>query len=136
MEGIDGFDTARDFEIDFFFRENVADFFFDFFETFCGRFVAGFDKFFQIIIATAVDIAKSDIGELDTEATHIKSVGQGSENFESFFGDFLLFVGRECGEGAGVMKTVGEFNNKDANVGAGGNKKTEKIVFGFWEVRI
>ena len=48
MKGINGFDTAGDFGVEFFFFEEVFNFLLDFFESLCGLFVVFFDKVFEI----------------------------------------------------------------------------------------
>ena len=34
------------------------------------------------------------------------------------------------------MKAIGEFDDEDANVRAGSNKKSQEVTFGLWEVGI
>ena len=46
MEGIDGFYSAGNFEIYFFFFQSSGDFGFYFFESFFGGFVTFFDQIF------------------------------------------------------------------------------------------
>ena len=121
VEGVDGFDATGDFGVDFFFFEKIGNFFFNFFERFGGLFIVFFDEVFEIFEALRVNVGESDVGEFDAETTHIKTVGEGSEDFQSFQSDFLLLVGRESGESASVVETVGELDDEDADVVAGGN---------------
>ncbi len=111
MEGVDGFDSAGDFGVEFFFFQKVGDFFFDFFERLGGLLVVFFDEVFEVVIALRVDVREGEVGEFDAETTHVEAVGKRGEDFQSFGGDFLLFVGRESGEGAGVVEAVGEFDD-------------------------
>lgn len=136
MEGINGFDTARDFGVEFFFFEEVFNFFFNFFESLCGLFVVFFDKVFEIFKTFWVDVGKGDVGELDTETTHVEAVGERGKNFQGFSGDFLLFVGRESGESASVMEAVSELDDENADVVAGGNHETKEIIFCFGEISV
>ncbi len=99
-------------------------------------FVGFFDEVFKVFVAARVDIREGEIGELDAEAAHVETVGEGSENLQSFEGDFFLFVGGKGGKGAGVMETVGEFDDEDADVVAGGDHEAEEIVFSGGEISV
>ena len=136
VEGVDGFDAAGDFGGDFFFVEEVFDFLFDLFEGFGGLLVVLFDEVFEVFETAGVDVGESEVGEFDAEAPHVEAVGEWGEDFQSFEGDFLLFVGWECGESTSVVEAVGEFDDEDANVVAGGNHEAEEVVFGFGEVGV
>lgn len=136
MEGIGGFDAAGKFEFDFFFFEERGNFGFDFVEGFGVGFVGFFDETFEIMVALWVDIREGDVGHFDAETSHVETVGERGENLEGFFGDFFLFVGRESGESAEVMETVGEFDDEDADISAEGNHEAEEIVAGFGEIGV
>lgn len=122
VERIDGFDATIHFKFNFFFFEMGADFLFDFMESFFSGLVAFFDEILEVEVAFGVDIRERDISHLDAKAPHVEAVGERGENFKRFFGDFLLFVRREGGESAEIVKAVGKFDNEDADVVASGDK--------------
>lgn len=47
-----------------------------------------------------------------------------------------MFVGRESGESAGVVEAVGELDDEDADVVAGGDHEAEEVILGLGEVSV
>ena len=136
MQRINRFDATRNLEFNFFATKGFGCLFLDFLHSFFGGNIVFFNDVGELVIALRVHIGKSDVGHLDTETSHVKTVGKRGENFERFFGDFLLFVWRKGGESAEIMKTIGEFNDEDANIRASGNEQTKKVVFGRREIGV
>ena len=64
----------------------------------------------------------------------MEAVGEGGEDFEGFLGDALLASGGEGSDGAEVVEAVGEFDDEDADVVAGGDEEFEEIIASGGEV--
>ncbi len=136
VKRVDRFGATGKFEIDFFFFQKGASFVFDFFNSFGSGFVASFDESFKLLVALRVGIFKSAVGKFDAEFTHVETVSEWRKNFEGFGGDFFAFVGRKSGERTNIVKTVGKFDDKDANVGTERDKETEKVVTSFGKIGV
>jgi len=136
VEGVDGFDAAGNLKVKLFFFEETGDFGLDLLEGAGGLFVGLGDEVFKVFEALGVNVGEGEVGKLDAEATHVEAVGEGCENLEGLEGDFFLLVGRESREGAGVVEAVGELDDEDADVVAGGNHEAEEVVFCLGEVGV
>ncbi len=134
VQGIDGFDATVAFVLDAFGFESLFDGRLSAFELFVGAFEALFGDVFELVVALAVEIVERGLLDFDANVAHLKTVGKRSEDFERFAGDFLLFVWTEGTEGAEVVEAVGEFDDKNADVLAGGDEEFEEVIAGFWQV--
>ena len=81
VEGIDGFDSTRYLEFNFFAAESFGNFFLYFLHGFFGGNIVFFDSVGKLTVALRIDIRKSNIGHFDTKTAHIKTIGKGSKNF-------------------------------------------------------
>ena len=55
----------------------------------------------------------------------MEAVGERGEDFEGFAGNFLLFSWRKGAKSTEIMEAVGEFDDEDADILSGCNKKLE-----------
>ena len=122
VEGIDGFDTARNLEFDFFATKCFGNFFLDFLHGFFGGKIVFFDNVGELMIAFGIDIGKSDISHFYAQASHVETVSKGSKNFKGFFSNFLLLVWRKGGKSAEIVEAVGELNDEDADIRTGSDE--------------
>ena len=136
MERIDGLLAVGSGEVDLLTLEGRANFVFGFFHDSFGGFVASPDEVLKIMETLGVDIRESEVSHLYAELAHIKTIGERSKNLKSFLSDFLLAVGRKGREGAHIMKTIGELDNQDADVGAESDEQADEIILGLGEIGV
>ena len=105
-----------------FFFEGIFDGLLGGFEFVVGLFEPAGGEFFELFVAAGIDVFEAGFLNFDTDAAHLETVGERGKYLERFEGDFFLFFGRESAERAKVVETVGNFDNKDANVLAGSDE--------------
>ena len=134
MEGIDGFYAAIALVFDMFFFEGFLDGLAGGLEFFVGFLKAFSGELLELFVATRIEIREGSFLDFDADAPRLHTVGEWGEDFERFAGDLLLFIWRQGTERAEIMETVGELNNKDADVLAGSDEEFEEVVASLREI--
>src|SRR5579862_3832102 len=77
---------------------------------------AGVNGLLDLFIAERIEEAEAEILEFAADLSHAETVGDGSIDLQSLFGDFVLAVRLQMLERAHVVQAVGQFDKDDANV--------------------
>ena len=116
VDAVKALDAAFDFGGDAGFFQLVAQFLFDSARNCFALLAAGFDGVVDLLVADGIEIAKAEIFQLAANFSHAQAVGDGAVDFQRFFGDFLLAVGRQMLQRAHVVQAVGELDQHHADV--------------------
>ena len=84
----------------YFLFEGFLDSMLGILELLVGLFEALFGEVLEKFETAWIEIAETGFLDFDTDMTHLEAVGERSEDFERFAGDFLLLVWWEGGKGS------------------------------------
>ena len=82
MKRIDGFDAAVTTVFDTFFFKKILDSMLSVFELFVGLTETFFGKLFELFIALWIEVTEAGFLDFDTDAAHLKTVGEWREDLE------------------------------------------------------